>query len=810
MSIYYDETLRVFHLQTPGSSYVLQIIQDGHLSHRYWGARVEAFGDSNPAVYMDRPLSANPYPHGKGSGFSLDTQPREYPGYGTSDFREPAFQFECEDGSTVVDLRYSGHRIFPGKPALEGLPATYAESDDEAETLELELRDNVTGLRALLRYTVFARHDAIARSVRFINDGRGRLKLLRAISASVDFGDADFRMLQLSGGWSNERNALVRPLCKGLQSVESKRGASSAQHNPFLALLRDGAGEHFGEVYGFSLVYSGNFYAGAEVDQYDTTRVVIGINPFEFSWLLEPGESFQTPEAVLVYSSGGLDGMSGIYHRLYRSRLARGKYRDKERPVLINNWEATYFDFDADKIEQIAVKAAELGIELLVLDDGWFGRRDDDTSSLGDWFVHEAKLPNGLGDLAERVKAKGLEFGLWFEPEMVNPDSELYRKHPDWAIHVPGRPSSTSRNQLVLDFSREEVCAAIVEMLSGVLRSAPISYVKWDMNRNMTEIGSAALPPERQRETAHRYILGLYRVLEELTAAFPDVLFESCASGGGRFDPGMLYYMPQTWTSDNTDAVSRLKIQYGTSIVYPASSMGAHVSSVPNHQTGRVTPLEIRGHAALSGVFGYELDLTALTPEEEELMKEQVALYKRIRRTVQFGDFHRLLSPFEGNEAAWIFVSEDGKEAAAFYYKILARPNSALRTLRLRGLDPRARYRVYGAEPAGAGALADWTSGDEGGTARYSGGAAGREEGGTERYGGGAAGRGEGGTARYGGGAAGRGEGGTARYGGEEAAGNEAARVIGGDELMNIGLRVPAKLLKGDFKSHLWWLERVE
>ncbi|QWU17672.1 alpha-galactosidase [Paenibacillus sophorae] len=774
MSIHYDETLKIFHLQTPGSSYVLQIIRDGHLSHRYWGARVETFGDSNPLVYMERPLSPNPYPHEKTSGFSLDTLPREYPGYGTSDFREPAFQFECEDGSAVVDLRYHSHRIFPGKPALEGLPATYTESDDEAETLELELRDDLTGLRALLLYTVFKRHDAIARSVRFVNDGGGRLKLLRAMSASVDFGDADYQMLHLSGGWANERNVLSRPLCKGWQSVESKRGASSAQHNPFLALLRGGAGEHSGEVYGFSLVYSGNFAAGAEVDQYDATRAAIGINPFEFSWLLEPGESFQTPEAVLVYSNLGLGGMSSIYHRLYRTRLARGTFRDRERPVLINNWEATYFDFDADKIEQLAVKAAELGIELLVLDDGWFGRRDDDSSSLGDWFVHKEKLPKGLGDLAERVKAKGLEFGLWFEPEMVNPDSELYRKHPDWAIHTAGRPSSTSRNQLVLDFSREEVCAAIVEMLSNVLRSAPISYVKWDMNRNMTEIGSAALPPERQRETAHRYILGLYRVLEELTKAFPDVLFESCASGGGRFDPGMLHYMPQTWTSDNTDAVSRLKIQYGTSIVYPASSMGAHVSSVPNHQTGRITPLETRGHAALSGVFGYELDLTALTAEEETIMKEQVALYKQIRRTVQFGEFHRLLSPFEGNEAAWIFVSEDGAEAAAFYYKILAHPNSGLRTLRLRGLDPSARYRVYGAEPAVDAAMADWTCGT----------AAGEASGSEVRK--------------------------PAVYDGTGAAGNGFARIFGGDELMNIGLRVPAGLLKGDFLSHIWRLERVE
>jgi alpha-galactosidase len=498
----------------------------------------------------------------------------------------------------------------------------------------------------------------------------------------------------LSGAWVRERHMERRALAPGMQGVESRRGASSHNDNPFIALLSKGADEDHGDVYGFNLVYSGSFTAQAEVEQYGTTRVTMGINPFNFSWLLEPGQQFQTPEAVMVYSSAGLGAMSRTYHRLYRTRLCRGKFRDAARPVLVNNWEATYFDFNAEKIESIAEAGRELGIELFVLDDGWFGKRDSDNSSLGDWIVDSSKLPSGLEDLAQRVRKLGLQFGLWFEPEMISPDSDLYRKHPDWCLHVPDRRRTEGRQQLVLDFSREDVCDAIAEMVTKILNSAPITYVKWDMNRNMTEIGSALLPPERQKETAHRYMLGLYRVLDRITAQFPHILFESCSGGGGRFDPGMLYYMPQTWTSDNSDAVSRLKIQYGTSIVYPTSSMGAHVSAVPNHQVGRITSLEMRGHVAMSGNFGYELDLTKFSERENEIVKAQVALYKDIRHLVQFGDFYRLLSPFEGNETAWMIVSEDQSEAAVFFFKVLAEPNEAIKRLRLKGLDPEADYRL--------------------------------------------------------------------------------------------------------------------
>ncbi|MBC2478280.1 alpha-galactosidase, partial [Clostridium beijerinckii] len=476
---------------------------------------------------------------------------------------------------------------------------------------------------------------------KFLNCGKEDLKLQRALSMSIDFNNSNYDFLHLHGAWARERHMERTPLLIGTQSIESRRGSSSHNQNPFIALLSKDATEEHGDVYGFSLVYSGSFLAQAEVDQFETTRISMGINPFDFSWLLKPKESFQTPEVVMVYSSQGLGEMSRTYHRLYRKRLCRGVYRDKTRPILVNNWEATYFDFNAEKIESIGKAAKELGIELFVLDDGWFGKRNGDESSLGDWVVDKNKLPNGLEDLANRINNLDLQFGLWFEPEMVSPDSDLYRAHPDWCLHVPGRYRTQGRNQLVLDLSREDVCDYIIDSLSKILNSVNISYIKWDMNRNMTEIASALLPPERQRETAHRYMLGLYKIYEKLTTAFPNILFEGCSGGGGRFDAGILYYMPQIWTSDDTDAVERLKIQYGTSIVYPISTMGAHVSAVPNHQVHRNTSLKMRGDVAMLGNFGYELDLTNFNDEEIETVKKQVETYKELRELIQFGDMYR-------------------------------------------------------------------------------------------------------------------------------------------------------------------------
>ncbi|GKU81852.1 alpha-galactosidase [Niallia sp. NCCP-28] len=702
MGIHFDEQKKIFHLSAKDTSYAMEILKENYLVHLYWGKKVQSFGNSNPLQFLDRAFSGNPNKEDR--TFSLDTTPQEYPQYGNTDFRKPAFQIQLENGSTITDLRYKSHEIKQGKEKLLGLPATYVEDAKEAETLEILLEDLVAGLEVKLTYTVFADYNVITRSAAIKNVGTENLKILRALSANIDFREADFELIHLPGAWGKERQVERQPLRPGLQGIESARGASSHQHNPFIALARKNTTEDFGEVFAFNLVYSGNFLAQAEVDQFQNTRVTIGINPFDFSWKLGPSETFQTPEVVMTYSDQGLGEMSRTFHELYRNRLCRGTYRDKERPILINNWEATYFDFNAEKIEEIAAAGQELGIELFVLDDGWFGKRDNDTSSLGDWFVHEEKLPNGLKELAERVENCDMQFGLWFEPEMVSVDSDLYRKHPDWCLHVPNRRKSESRNQLILDFSREDVCEEIIKQVSAILSSVPISYVKWDMNRHMTEIGSALLPSDQQRETAHRYMLGLYKVMEEITTAFPHILFESCSGGGGRFDAGILYYMPQTWTSDNTDAISRLKIQYGTSLVYPIVSMGSHVSAVPNHQVHRITSIEMRGDVAMSGNLGYELDLTKLTEEEKEAVKKQTAFYKEHRHLIQFGDFYRLLSPFEGNETAWLFVNKEKTESLVFYFRVLAEPAAPLRSIRLKGLDAKKKYivenlgQVYGGD----------------------------------------------------------------------------------------------------------------
>jgi alpha-galactosidase len=698
VGIQFDSKDKIFHLQAKNTSYVMEIVRDGYLLHRYWGRKINTFRNSNYLQFIDRGFSGNPYNHKDDRTFSLDTLPQEYPQFGNTDYRQPAYQIQLENGSTITDLKYESHTIIKGKPSLEGLPAIYAERDNEAETLEITLVDSLIGLKVILSYSVFEHLNVITRSVKFVNEGTKSLKLLRALSVSIDFSDTDFDFLHLHGAHVKERHIERQPLRHGIQSIHSARGASSHQHNPFIALLRKDTTEDTGEAYAFNFVYSGNFLAQAEVDQFNNTRVTMGINPFDFSWKLEPGEVFQTPEAVMVYSSNGLGDMSRTFHELYRTRLVRGRFKDKERPILVNNWEATYFDFNDEKIMDIAKTGKELGIELFVLDDGWFGKRDNDTSSLGDWFVDRKKLPNGLDNLAKNVRELGLEFGLWFEPEMVSVDSDLYREHPDWCIHVPGRSQSESRNQLILDFSREDVCKEITKRVSDILAAFPITYVKWDMNRHMTEMGSATLPTDRQRETAHRYMLGLYKVMETITTSFPHILFESCSGGGGRFDPGMLYYMPQVWTSDNTDAISRLKIQYGTSLVYPIISMGSHVSAVPNHQVHRSTTLKMRGDVAMSGNLGYELDLTKLSEEEKQVVKEQVTHYKEIRKLIQFGDFYRIKSPFEGNETAWLFTNENKSEVMAFYFRVLAEPAAPTTVLKLKGIDCSKNYSLVGTD----------------------------------------------------------------------------------------------------------------
>ena len=695
MSVFYHEKSQTFHLTNGRISYLMKVLPNGTLGQLYFGRAIRDREDFDHLLeFASRPMSScvfegNPC-------FSLEHCRQEYPSHGSTDFRRPAVELRQPNGSRITSFVYHSHTVAPGKPALDGLPATYCEQDSEAETLTIRLRDELLNVSAYLNYTLFAGHPALARSARIVNEGGLELHLTHAMSLSLDLPDMEYELLHFSGAWGRERHLKVRKLEQGVQSVESLRGHSSHNHNPFVMLRRPGTDEDQGEVLGFSLVYSGNFLAQAEVDTWDTIRITLGINPFGFDWKLEPGEGFQTPEAVAVYSHQGMGAMSRTFHTLYRSRLARGEWRDRPRPILINNWEATYFNFDEDKLVSIAQAAKRDGVELFVLDDGWFGARRSDRAGLGDWIANPELLPQGISGLAERVEALGMKFGLWFEPEMVNRDSDLYRAHPDWLLQTPGRTPSHGRNQFVLDFSRPEVVDRVHAMMADILSGAKVSYVKWDMNRSITEAYSTALPPDRQGEVFHRYILGVYDLYERLTSAFPHVLFESCASGGGRFDPGMLYYAPQAWTSDDSDAAERLKIQYGTSFCYPVVSMGAHVSAVPNHQVNRATPLSTRANVAYFGTFGYELDLNRLTSEEREQVRAQIAFMKEHRAVIQFGDFYRLLSPFQGNYTAWMAVSPDRRTALVGWYKTLNEVNGPFRRLRLRGLDPALCYTVDG------------------------------------------------------------------------------------------------------------------
>ena len=692
MPIAYTPETREFHLHNGRISYVMRVYDNGVLGHLHFGAPLAA--DRSHAYLTTPPFT----------GFANrvgDPVPFEYPTTGSGDYRIPAVTVELADGSTVLGLVYRDHRIVAGKPgraADDRLPATYVEAEGEADTLEITLVDAPSGLHVALTYTIFADRPVIARSAVIRNEGRETVRLTSAMSATLDLPDARWERIQLSGAWARETHVITTPLRPGRQSVGSDRGTSSANHNPFLALRRATTTEEAGEVYALSLVYSGNFIAEAEVDPFDTTRARIGISPNTFTWTLEPGGSFATPEAIVVYSDAGLGAMSDALHGLYRERLARGTWRDAPRPVLINNWEATYFGFDEAKLLEIATAGRDLGVELFVLDDGWFGERDSDHTSLGDWSVDRRKLPNGLDGLGAKVEALGLKFGIWIEPEMVSQRSRLFEAHPDWAIGVPGRPRTESRQQLVLDMSRPEVVDHLFEALSAILSSAPISYIKWDMNRTITEPYSVGLAADRQGEFFHRHILGVYDLYARLTAAFPAILFESCASGGARFDPGMLAYAPQAWTSDDTDAIERLKIQWGTSLAYPLSSMGAHVAAVPNHQTGRITPLATRAAVAFFGVFGYELDPTRMSADEQRAIADQVAFYKANRELFQRGRFVRLRSPFDdgGDQAAWAVVAPDRSRAVVGYYQILNRPVPAAGRLRLRGLDPAKVYRVSG------------------------------------------------------------------------------------------------------------------
>lgn len=686
MPIVFDQKNNTFKLDTATSSYIIKIYEEGYLLNLYYGAYLpDTYISGREKRWPSASFSlANPV-IGE-NGFTPDTAPMEYGCNGAADFRVSALAVRNANGDSVTDVRYVGHSIYAGKREIPGMPSSYA-GENEAETLEIYALDAVTGVRITLFYTVFASHGVMTRRVRVENTADRPCEIERALSLCVDLPSMEYDLITLHGRHNRERYVERRPLAHGLQGVESKRGVSGHSQNPFAALAALGANEEYGEVYGFNLVYSGNFSALAECDHNATTRFVMGINPTDFGWHLEPGESFDAPEAVMVYTDAGLGEMSRIFHRFYNEHVVRGRWKKEKRPLLINSWEAAYFDFNTDKLVAFAHEAKKLGIELLVMDDGWFGKRNDDSNSLGDWYVNEEKLPGGLAPLIERVNAEGLKFGIWYEPEMISPDSELYRAHPDWCVHVDGRVPMQGRRQYVLDVSRADVRDNIWQQMYAVLSTNKIDYIKWDFNRNISDAGSALLPPERKKEFFHRFILGTYDLMNRLVTTFPDILFENCSGGGGRFDPAMLCYSPQIWTSDNTDPIERLPIQFGTSLCYPASTMGAHVSACS--RTGFAT----RGRVAMWGTFGYELDPRKLTEEERACVLAQVKEYHESYELVRRGDLYRLITPFENHyRAAWEIVSPE-KDRAMLTLVTMRTQLHAHVVIRLRGLDPDRYYK---------------------------------------------------------------------------------------------------------------------
>ncbi len=694
MSVIYDAESRTISLHTRHATYQMMIGRVGHLLHLYYGKRIGGGSAAYRFVLTDRGFSPNCYELRHRRDISLDALPQEYSGCNSGDFRVPALECVGENGAIGTDLRYLRHEIRAGKYELPGLPAAFAETR-EAQTLSVTLGDAAMGLTVELLYGVFEQEDVITRAAVIRNAGPCDVTLDRASSLCLDLPFGQWELLHFHGRHCMECTPQRVPLMNGIQTVASRRGASSHHHNPFVVLLEPSATETRGECIGVMPVYSGNHRTDIEVDQTGSTRVVSGINPDLFSWRLSPGESFATPEVILHWTEGGLGALSRGCHGFLRRHIIRSPWKDRRRPVLINSWEAMTFDISADDLLDFARTAAELGLEMLVLDDGWFGRRDSDNAGLGDWRANTAKLPGGLKPLADAVHGLGMKFGLWIEPEMVSEESDLFRAHGDWALTVPHRKPAMGRDQLVLDLGRREVVDHLYGVLSALLRDCGIDYVKWDMNRNMTDIYSRALPPDRQKEASHRYMLGVYALMDRLTRAFPEVLFEGCAGGGGRFDAGMLYYMPQIWCSDDSDAIERLSIQLGTSTGYPVCAMGAHVSVSPNQQTGRTVPFGTRGVVAMSGAFGYELDPRRLTAEEKAQVRSQIDRFHRWYDLIQRGNLYRLNErPAEDDFVAWEFARPDGSQALLNLVMTRARANARGAHVRLRGLAPDAEYRL--------------------------------------------------------------------------------------------------------------------
>ena len=683
MAITFNETTRIFTLTTAHTTYQMQADAQGYLLHLYYGARTA--GEMDYLLnYGDRGFSGNPNSAGNNRTYSLDALPQEYPSLGTGDFRNYALNIENADGSQCCNLVYITHEITTGKYTLKGLPFVRAE-DNEAETLKIILEDPVTKVELHLLYGVLEKEDIITRSVIIKNAGKAPVTVKKAQSACLDFLHGDYDLIKFHGRHAMERNMERMPVSHESIRIGSRRGSSSHQYNPGVILAGKNTNEDSGSCYGMLFVYSGNFLVEAEKDQYDQTRIQMGLTDELFAYPLEAGAEFTAPEVILSYTNKGLSRLSQQYHHCIMNHICQGKYVHANRPVLINSWEAAYFDFTGDTIVELAKEAKALGIDMVVMDDGWFGKRNDDNSSLGDWYVNEEKLGGTLTKLIERVNAEGVKFGIWIEPEMVSEDSDLYREHPDWAITIPGRKPVRSRNQLVLDFSRKEVRDEIFKRICAVLDQGNVEYIKWDMNRSLADIYAP--------NVTYDYVLGVYDFLEKLTNRYPDILIEGCSGGGGRFDAGMLYYAPQIWCSDNTDAINRTRIQYGTSFFYPVAAMGSHVSAVPNHQTGRVTSMHTRGVAAMSGTFGYELNPALLNAEEKAEIRAQLAQYREYQELICEGDYYRLSNPFQDNFAAWMVVSDDRSKALVSVIRLTAEANPPAAYVTLKGMEEDAFYR---------------------------------------------------------------------------------------------------------------------
>lgn len=690
---YYEEN-NVFKLDTPNTSYLIGIADGKYVGHIYYGEKIS----SPNAEYLMRIYEPPfvPSVNNRDKLSFLDCFPMEYPTHGIGDFREDAFSVRTKDGHVAVELLFDSYEIISGKPKLKGLPASFENESEKAETLFINLVDSILNIRVILSYSLFENSDVIVRSAKVINESKEEIFITKMYSSSMDFDNNNYELLTLNGSWARERHIQRNKIGIGFQGISSLRGESSHQHHPFIAVLEATADQDRGQVYGMHFVYSGNFTAKVYQGQFNNLRMMMGINEEDFSFKLCENQELQAPEVVMTFSSEGLGKMTRTYHDFYRNHLIRSPFKDKKRPILINNWEATYFDFDTDKLVAIAKEASKLGIEMLVMDDGWFGNRCDDNRALGDWFVNEDKIKGGLKNLVEQVNALGMKFGIWVEPEMISPDSELYREHSDWAIQVPGRVAGLCRNQYVLDITRDEVRDYIVNRISDILSSANIEYVKWDMNRQLADIGSINFPADRQGEIFHRYVLAMYDMQERILEKFPNLLLENCSGGGARFDPGMLYYSPQIWCSDDTDAIERLKIQEGTALIYPLMAMGAHVSDCPNHTVGRNTPFETRGYVALAGTFGYELDVTRIPEEDRAMIPNQCKMYHTYRELVTFGDYYRIASYQENNYYdAYMNVSKDKTEALLTYVQVMMRPNHHSRIIKLKGLNKEAQYNIF-------------------------------------------------------------------------------------------------------------------